>query len=115
MRQGSIEERPDAETGRTGRVTIGRRQSERCVERFFIQELALIKPVALVFFGEKPQSYVLGRVTPAGEIHRATVGGIAYWVLRVPHTAATSFNTHGQRGHYYKGPFQLLLKSAGLV
>ena len=95
-----------AVTGRSGRVAIGETQATTCRSRFLLRELAIIKPVALVFFGEFPQRYVLGKSTPLWKLSQVSLAGVTYWVMRVPHTSPTAFNTHGGQGEKYKLPFQ---------
>ena len=103
-----------AVTGQTGRVAIGETQARKCVSRFLSQELAIIRPSALIFFGEAPERNVLGYSTPLWVAHQASVAGESYWVMRVPHTSPTSFNTHGGRGEHYREPFQKLLSASHL-
>ncbi len=103
-----------AMSGRTGRVAINDRQVRTCTTTFFLQELAIIRPKAVVFFGEAPQRYVLGRVTAPWEPQNLAIGGRMYWVMRVPHTSPQSFNTHGGAGANYVAPFQKLVQRAGL-
>jgi hypothetical protein len=98
-----------AVTGATGRVAIGKKQTEICVSRFLLRELTIIKPSALVFFGEAPQLNVLGYATPIWDTVSAVIGEHTYLVMRVPHTSPTAFNTHGGKSEKYREPFRKLL------
>ena len=104
----------NALTGDMGGIAVGPSQVRNCVSRFLLRELAIVKPIALVFFGVAAQRNVLGHVTRLGAVQRASIAGVMYWVMRVPHTTAQSFNTHGEKGDYYKEPFRNLLALAGL-
>ena len=104
-----------ATSGQTGGITIGKNQARNCVSRFLLRELAIIKPVAVVFFSVNAQRSVLNRVTKPGEMHFVPIDGVTYRVMRVPHTAQQSFNTHGDKGEFYREPFRNLLVSAGIV
>lgn len=101
-----------SETGRTGRVRINARQAEECVGTFLLDELQIVKPRALVFFGANAQRYVLGKTTPLWEIHQEQLSGHPYLVMRVPHTSPTPFNTHGGGGNKYIEPFKELNRRA---
>ena len=104
-----------AETGKTGRVAINDRQVKTCVDRFLLKELAILRPKALVFFGTKPQRYVCGHTTEPWACTEAKVGDRSYWMMRVPHTSPTSYNTHGGVGAAYIEPFKNLKARAGIA
>jgi len=101
-------------TGQAGRVTINPEQSENCVDRYLARELAILRPQALVFFGKAPQEYALGYATPTWQAIQATISGATYWMMRVPHTSPTSYNTHGRVGAGYVEPFKQLKTLAGI-
>ena len=101
-----------AVTGKTGRVVIGEIQVRNCMSKFLLRELVVIKPVALVFFGEAPQQNVLGYTTPVWAAQPASIADATYWVMRVPHTSPQSFNTHGGKGDKYIAPFRNLMEWA---
>lgn len=91
-----------AVSGATGQVEIGLAQAEQCKRNFFFKELELLKPKALVMFGANPDKFITGRVGKIWVVRDEMVNGQIYKVVRVPHTTATPFNTHGKRGQAYK-------------
>lgn len=93
-------------TGTTGRVKINARQVAVCRETFLFNELAAVNARGLVFFGANAQEFVLGESTPLWLVVKKRLNSRDYWVLRVPHTSPTSFNTHGGKGAHYLAPFQ---------
>ena len=93
-------------TGTTGRVKINARQAAVCRKTFLFNELTAVNARGLVFFGANAQEFVLGESTPLWSIVRKQLNSLDYWVLRVPHTSPTSFNTHGGKGRHYLAPFQ---------
>jgi hypothetical protein len=98
-----------AVTGENGQIEIKEAQVRRCAGRFLFRELAIVKPLAVVFFGPKSQRYVMGKATRSGEQVRAQIDGIGYWVVRLPHPSPQSFNTHGGGGENYKVPLRELM------
>lgn len=101
-------------TGKTGRVNVNDRQAKVCRERFLVKELQAVKARALIFFGENAQRYALGKTTPLWSIHKEQLNDSSYWVMRVPHTSPTPFNTHGGRGQNYIVPFNELCQRASI-
>ena len=101
-------------TGKTGRVQVEYQQAEACRERFLVHELLAVKAQALVFFGKNAQKYVLGQITPLWSIDKKQLIDNSYWVMRVPHTSPTSFNTYGGKGQNYIVPFKKLCQRAGI-
>lgn len=103
-----------AETGKPGSVTIKALQRRTCVDRFLLKELAILRPKALVFFGEASQKYVCGRTTDMWTCNEAILGDRSYWMMRVPHTAQRSFSRLGKRGRAYVAPFRRLAARADI-
>ena len=101
-------------TGKTGRVIVNDQQVFVCRERFLVKELQAVKARALVFFGVNAQRYSLGFITPLWEISNKLINGTNYWVMRVPHTSPSSFNTYGGKGQNYIAPFNELCRRANI-
>jgi len=91
-----------AETGETGPIDIRPTQALRCRQLFFFRELQILKPKVLIFFGKNADFFVTGMIGPTWQVRREIIDGTTYTVVRVPHTTATSFNTHGAKGLAYK-------------
>jgi hypothetical protein len=102
-------------TGKPGGIEVGGDQARTCISAFLHQELAIIQPKALVFFGKLPYQYVVGDKIEPWEVRSIPIAGRTYWVMRVPHTTATPFNSYGGKGKNYIEPFRQLLTSAGLA
>jgi hypothetical protein len=102
-------------TGEAGGIEVGGQQARTCISTFLHRELAIIQPKALVFFGEPPYRYVVGNRIDPWEVRSTPIDGRTYWVMRVPHTTATPFNSHGGKGAKYIEPFRRLLTCAGLA
>jgi hypothetical protein len=103
-----------AATGKTGPVKINKRQVKTCVNRFLLRELSILRPKALVFFGEASQKYVCGDTTDMWMCREAVLGDRSYWTMRVPHPAPRSYNKYGDGGHAYVEPFKTLKVRAGI-
>lgn len=101
-------------TGKTGRVKINDKQAATCRETFLFQELAAVEARGLIFFGANAQEFVLGESTPLWSVNKKQLNGREYWVLRVPHTSPTAFNTHGGKGENYLAPFEELQRKANI-
>ncbi len=99
------------ETGKTGRIVLPANQVETCTENFLANELRIVNPKALVFFGINAQRYVLNEQTPLWDLATRPFGGREYVFMRVPHTSPESFNTHGDMGRTYIEPFKRLQKA----
>jgi len=102
-------------TGEPGGISVGSQQARICVQTFLHRELAIIQPKVLVFFGELPYQYVIGQRIGLWEAKAVAIDRRAYWVMRVPHTTATPFNTFGRKGQAYIEPFRRILTCAGLA
>lgn len=103
-----------AATGRTGRVKVHDKQADRCRRRFLERELVEVGARALIFFGVNAQQYTIGRCSSLWSIERQCIGSQDYWMIRVPHTSPTPFNTHGAKGDNYVAPFKELCRQAGI-
>lgn len=103
-----------SDTGKTGRVRINDKQTALCRDRFIMKELQAVNARALIFFGINAQKYTLGWTTHLWEIHEVQLNCVSCWVMRVPHTAPTPFNTHGGRGQNYIAPFNELCRRANI-
>ncbi len=91
-----------AATGQTGQIEIGREQASRCHQQFFFKELEILQPKVLVLFGANADRFVTGNAGPSWKLRKEVINGKTYTVVRVHHTTATSFNTHGKKGLAYK-------------
>lgn len=91
-----------ATTGQTGQIEIGHEQALCCQQRYFFKELEILQPTVLVIFGANADKFVTGKAGPTWKMRHAVIDGKSYSVVRVPHTTATPFNTHGKKGQAYK-------------
>ncbi len=91
-----------AATGQTGQIEIRHEQASRCQQQFFFKELEILQPKVLVLFGANTDKFVTGKAGPTWKLRREVINGKTYAVVRVPHTTATPFNTHGKKGQAYK-------------
>ncbi len=91
-----------AKTGIAGPVKIGEYQVKTCCENFFYQELMILQPKVIVFFGTYPERYIASKRTKLWEIRQETINGILYTMVRVPHCAPPPFNVYGEGGQAYK-------------
>jgi len=101
-------------TGRTGRVKINNAQSTTCRNQFLVHELQEIGAKALIFFGANAQEFAMGKTTLLWAVRKWKLHDREYFVLRVPHTSPTPFNTHGGRGANYITPIKELFRQAGI-
>jgi len=91
-----------AASGKTGQIEIGREQVSRCHQQYFFKELDILHPKVLVLFGANTDKFITGKAGPSWKLRQEVVNGRTYTVVRVPHTTATPFNTHGKKGLAYK-------------
>ena len=100
-----------AATGQTGQIKIGSHQVQACLNRFFYEELSILQPRVILFFGKNPDDYVTGRSGKLWAFRQEVINGKTYDVVRVPHTTSRPFNTHGKGGQAYQVKLKNLFSS----